>query len=56
MNKRTVMVGATVGMIIGSYVPALFGASPFGGWSILGGMFGGFFGIWFVARLSKRYG
>ncbi len=56
MNKQTVMVGATVGMIVGGYVPVLFGANPLGGWSILGSMIGGFLGIWLVVWLSKRYG
>lgn len=55
INKRFVMLGATVGMLLGGWVPTLFGADPFGGWSILGGMVGGFAGIWMAVWLSKRY-
>lgn len=56
MNKRTIMIGATAGMLIGGWVPTLFGANPLGGWSVLGGLVGGFFGIWLAVWLSKRYG
>ena len=55
VNKRFVMFGATIGMLAGGWVPTLFGANPFGGWSILGGMVGGFAGIWLAVWLSKRY-
>ena len=38
--------------ILGSYVPVLFGDSDFfSGWSILGGMIGGFVGIWVGYKL-----
>jgi hypothetical protein len=43
-------------MTIGGAVPTLFGASPFGGWSVLGGMLGGFVGIWAAVKLSQRFG
>lgn len=55
ISKRFVMLGATVGILVGGWVPTLFGADPFGGWSILGGMIGGFAGIWMAVWLSKRY-
>jgi hypothetical protein len=47
MNTKTLlMIGVTVGSFLGSYVPVIFGADPFGVWSILGGAVGGFAGIW----------
>jgi H+/Cl- antiporter ClcA len=55
ISKRFVMLGATVGTLVGGWVPTLFGADPFEGWSILGGMIGGFAGIWMAVWLSKRY-
>ncbi len=55
-NKKLVMMGAVIGMTIGGAVPTLFGASPFGGWSVLGGMLGGFVGIWAAVKLSQRFG
>ena len=41
---------------IGSYIPVLLGDHDLlGGWSILGGVIGGLFGIWVGVKLSKRY-
>lgn len=54
-SKRSVMAGAIIGMTIGGAVPILWGGSPLDGWSILGGMIGGFAGIWVVLWLSKRF-
>jgi hypothetical protein len=52
--KATLLLGATVFGAIGGYVPVLFGDNDLlSGWSILGGMLGGFFGIWAGYRLYK---
>lgn len=57
MNKKLILFFATVGMIIGSYVPMLFGDRELlDGWSILGGFIGGIAGIWLGAIVSKRWG
>lgn len=41
---------------IGSYIPVAMGVdSGFGGWSILGGVIGGFVGIWLGVQIAKRY-
>lgn len=57
MNKRLLLLMATIGSVAGAYVPVLFGDNdPLSGASILGGMIGGFVGIWLGAVLSKRYG
>lgn len=56
MNKRLILLMATIGGGIGSYVPVLFGDNELlDGWSIFGGMIGGFIGIWLGVWLSKRY-
>ena len=56
MNKKLILVFATVFGFIGGYIPVLMGVDDgFGVWSILGGLIGGFFGIWLGVWLSKRY-
>ena len=44
---------ATGGMIVGGYVPELWGASSFSLVSILFGGVGAFAGVWFGARLQN---
>jgi hypothetical protein len=52
--KPMILLGATIFGIAGAYVPVLFGDSdPLSGWSILGGMIGGFFGIWVGYKVYK---
>ncbi|HSX01996.1 MAG TPA: hypothetical protein VLI05_01635 [Candidatus Saccharimonadia bacterium] len=41
MNKSTLWIAATLGSIVGGWLPTLFGAGDFSGWSILGGTVGG---------------
>jgi hypothetical protein len=56
MNKSLLLVMATIGGAIGSYVPVLFGdSSMLDGWSILGGLIGGLLGIWLGVKLSQRF-
>ena len=57
MNKKVILLIATIGGIAGGYLPVLFGDNdPLGGWSILCGTLGGLVGIWLGVVLSKRYG
>lgn len=57
MNKKYLLVMATLGGAAGSYVPVLFGdTSLLDGWIILGGLIGGLFGIWVGVKLSNRFG
>jgi hypothetical protein len=57
MNKRVILFFATVFGILGGYLPMLFGDTEFlDGWSILGGLVGGLFGIWLGVFVSKRWG
>ncbi len=54
MNKSLLLLCAAVFGAIGSYIPVLFGDNDLlSGWSILGGMIGGFFGIWVGVKISK---
>ena len=41
-----------VGGVVGGYLPILFGAGSFSGWSLLGGFVGGIVGIWVGYKLS----
>jgi len=57
MNKKLLLLMATIGGAAGGYIPVLFGDGELlDGWSILTGMIGGLFGIWLGVKLSKRYG
>lgn len=57
MNKRVILLAATMGGIVGGYVPVLFGDTDLlSGWSILGGLIGGLAGIWLGVAVSKRLG
>jgi hypothetical protein len=57
MNKKVILLFATVFGIAGGYVPVLFGDNDLlSGWSILSGLIGGLFGIWLGVAASKRWG
>jgi hypothetical protein len=57
MNKRIILIFATVFSILGGYIPVLFGNNDLlSGWSILMGIVGGIFGIWLGVVVSKRVG
>jgi hypothetical protein len=57
MNKKIIMLFATVFGFFGGYLPVLFGDNNLlDGWGILGALFGGFLGIWLGAVVSKRWG
>jgi hypothetical protein len=49
--KTAVYIGATVGGLIGGYVPTLWGAGFLSGWSILTSAIGGLLGIWVAWRV-----
>jgi len=52
MNKGLMWISITVGGLIGSYIPVLFGSGSLSGWSILGGGVGGLAGIWAAVKLN----
>ena len=53
MSKGIIGLMAGVGGTVGGYLPVLFGASGFGGWSILGAFVGGIAGIWVGYKMSQ---
>jgi len=54
MNKTIIMFFAIIFGLVGSYLPILVGNFDiFSGWSILGSLIGGFFGIWLGFFVSK---
>lgn len=55
--KQLAMLGAVLFGAIGSYIPILFGDNDLlSVWSILGGIIGGFFGIWAAVKLYDLIG
>ena len=54
--KKILTIFAVIFGGIGAYIPVLLGVDDgFGGWSILGGLFGGLFGIWVGVKIANRY-
>jgi hypothetical protein len=51
-RKSFFYLGATLGSVIGGYVPTLWGAGDFSGWSIVLGTVGGLLGVWAAYRLT----
>jgi hypothetical protein len=51
--RSVIGVSATVGMIVGGYVPVLWGASSFSLVSLLFSAVGGAAGVWLGARLQS---
>ena len=52
-NRSLYILGATVGGIVGGFVPAIWGASDFSGWGILLSTIGGFFGLWVAYKYTR---
>lgn len=45
------IIGISTGL--GSWIPTLFGASYFGGWSIFGTLISGFAGCWVYYKIKQ---
>jgi uncharacterized membrane protein YfcA len=57
MNKSVILFFASVGGLVGGYIPYIFGDHDLLDiWSILGGLVGGIAGIWLGVIISKRMG
>lgn len=57
MNKKVILVFATIFSIIGGYVPVLLGdTNMLDGWTILSSTVGGIIGIVVGAYVSDRWG
>lgn len=51
-----ILTSAFIFELIGNFIPMLFGDNDFfSGWSILGGLVGGLFGIWVGYKLAQRF-
>lgn len=50
--KFAVMLGMTIGSIVGGYLPTFFGISPFSFISLLGNTVGGIVGIYVGYKLT----
>jgi len=54
MNKKIYLIFAMIFSVVGAYIPILLGDRELiSGWSILGGLIGGFIGIWLGVIVSK---
>lgn len=53
MYKRVIILVASLGGMLGAYVPVLLGAPSLSGWSILGSFIGGLVGVWVGVKLSQ---
>lgn len=51
--KFWVLVGLTIGSLIGGYVPTFFGASFLSLWSLVGNTVGGIVGIYVAYQMVK---
>jgi hypothetical protein len=57
MNKVVIMFFMIIFELAGNFAPILFGVTDiFSLWGIIGGVMGGFFGIWVGYNISKRLG
>lgn len=56
MNKTIIMFFTVVFGIAGNYFPFLLGESElFSGWSVVGGVIGGLFGVWIGVTVAKKF-
>jgi len=52
MEKKVVYIFVGIGGTVGGYLPVIFGASAFSGWSIVGSTIGGIIGIVLAVKIS----
>ncbi len=56
MTKSLVYLLVFIFGTIGSYIPTLWGDNNFlSGWSILGGLIGGLFGVWVAIKVNDYF-
>jgi uncharacterized membrane protein YeaQ/YmgE (transglycosylase-associated protein family) len=52
-TNKFIMVGATVGLFLGSFIPTFWGESEFSISSILFSTLGGAIGVWIAFKLTR---
>ena len=52
-SKKIIMIGMTVGLFVGGYIPALWGEGAFSITSIFFSAIGGFIGVWVAFKLTQ---
>lgn len=52
-SKRVIWMGATVGSVVGGFVPSLWHASMFSMWGLVFSTVGGIAGIWLGWRITR---
>jgi len=52
-TKKIIMVGVTVGLFLGSFIPALWGANELSISSVLFSAVGGSIGVWIAFKLTR---
>ena len=54
-DKKMVMLGMTIGSMIGGFIPTLLGADIFSLWGVVGTLVGGLIGIWAGFSLKNLF-
>lgn len=52
-QKSLIMLGMTIGTIVGGYLPTFFGVSSFSFTTIITSAIGGFLGIWVMYKVTS---
>jgi hypothetical protein len=52
-SKSLIWIGLFLGSTLGGYIPTLFGADIFSGWSIFGSAAGAFAGIYVAYKIAN---
>jgi uncharacterized membrane protein YeaQ/YmgE (transglycosylase-associated protein family) len=52
-SKTMVMIGLTIGSLVGGYIPTFFGAGVFSFASLIGSTVGGIVGIYIMYKLTQ---
>jgi hypothetical protein len=56
VSRTFIWLGVLLGSSLGGYLPTLFGAGLFSGWSVLGSVAGGIGGVFAGNRLGRVFG
>jgi len=52
-SKKVIIIGLTVGSVLGGYIPVLWGGSELSAVSVILAAVGGSLGIWLAFKLSR---